>query len=218
MSSYVEIVEGSTASVTIVEAPTPTVIVTAAAEANVVELPGSTGPIGPQGPQGPQGIQGIAGSPGYYGAFQDVTTQTVTDPTIAYAMQIGITDENNGVSIVDGSKIKFNYAGVYNIQFSAQIVNPESNIYNVFIWFRKNGIDIVDSCSDLSVTAKHGGKDGALVAAWNYVTSVNANDYVQIMWGADHENLALAAIPAGTSPVRPKCPSIIVTATQVAPG
>lgn len=218
MTNTVEVIEGSTASVTVVEAPTSTLIITATAETSVVELPGSTGPIGPQGPTGPQGPQGIAGSPGYYGAFQDITTQTVTDATQAYIMQIGITDENNGVRIVDGSKITFDYAGVYNIQFSAQLVNPESSIQNIFIWFRKNGIDIVDSCSDISVPNKHGGVDGATIAAWNYVTSANAGDYVQIVWGADHINLALAAIPAGTLPTRPRSPSIIVTATQVAPG
>jgi hypothetical protein len=133
-------------------------------------------------------------------------------------MQIGITDENNGVRIVDGSKITFDYAGTYNIQFSAQIVNPESSIQNVFIWLRKNGVDVIDSCGDLSIPNKHGSINGAAIAAWNYVVSFNAGDYAQLAWGADHINLALAAIPAGTSPTRPRSPSLIITATQVAPG
>lgn len=205
---------------------------------------GAQGPVGAQGVQGPigaQGIPGIAGSPGYYGAFEDISNQIILDVTQSYTMQLGITSSSNGVQISDGSKIYFSYAGVYNIQFSAQIVNPESNVYNAYIWLSKNGENVTNSCGEISVPQKHGGVNGAIIAAWNYVLPMLAGDYAQVMWSAEHENIALNAIsvapimpfgyyewedpnfwdltpPAGSSLLRPLSPSVIVTATQVAPG
>lgn len=53
---------------------------------------------------------------GFYGAFSDYTTQTVSSTTSAYVMQFGTTDESYEVSVVSGSRITFANPGTYNVQ------------------------------------------------------------------------------------------------------
>jgi hypothetical protein len=176
---------------------------------------GSTGLTGPTGPTGTTGATGAGGALGYYGAFQDATNQTLSSTTTAQAINIGITDEANGVAIVSGNQIKFSYAGTYSITWSAQFVNTDTNIHNAQVWVRKNGADITDSNSDFSIPNSHGGSNGQLVPSVNYVMTLAANDYLQLMWGADSTQVSLQTIAAGTSPTSPRSPAVIVTAVQV---
>jgi len=48
----------------------------------------------------------------------------------------------------------------------------------VSIWFRKNGLDIPDSTTDVALKG-NGSED---VAAWNYVISMNAGDYFELIF------------------------------------
>jgi hypothetical protein len=55
-----------------------------------------------------------------------------------------------------------------------------------------------------------------LVAAWNYVDQLNANDYLEIVWASADITYELLAEPIQVSPyAKPSTPSIIVTMTQV---
>jgi hypothetical protein len=102
--------------------------------------------------------------------------------------------------------------GVYNAQFSAQFINVDTAaIHDVNVWFRKNGVNIADSNTTLSVLNKHSGVDGAGLMTVNLFVSLNANDYIELAWWASDTDVQLAAIAAGASPTRPAIPSIIAT-------
>ena len=150
-----------------------------------------------------------------YGAFQDSTDQTIASTTTAYAVTFNTTDFSKGISIVSSSRITFKTAGVYNIQFSIQLANKDTQIQDVDIWFRKNGTDIANSNSKFSVPNSHGGVDGHLIAALNFYVEVAANDYVQIMWSGSSTQLSIEQLPTQSSPTRPATPSAIVTANKV---
>lgn len=110
------------------------------------------------------------------------------------------------------SLITFDYAGVYNIQFSLQFSNTDNNIiHEVDVWFRKNDIDIPNSNSRFSIPGKHSGLNGQLIAALNFVTDVAVGDVVEIVWHTDDSTVYIETIDAATSPVRPQTPSAIVT-------
>lgn len=109
------------------------------------------------------------------------------------------------------SKMTVDYAGVYNLQFSAQVTNTDVQIHDIDIWFRKNGTDIAASNSRFSVPNSHGGVDGHLIAALNYYIDLNPADYIEIMWHVNDAGLKLEHIAAGTSPTRPATPSVIAT-------
>jgi len=152
-------------------------------------------------------------APKYYGSFYDTTTQTATNASVAYSMQLSNTaPETNGISITSGSRITFAYAGTYNIQFSAQLDKTDSNNDLVNIWFAKNGTNISDSNTQITVP----GNGGKYLASWNFIVSVTAGQYIEIKWQSPDTNMRLVASAAQTNPTRPAVPSVIVTAVQVA--
>jgi hypothetical protein len=181
-------------------------------------LQGITGATGLSftGPTGATGPAGVGGALGYWGSFYDTTTQTLVNTTTAYAINLSNTDPNsNGVSIVSGNRITFSSGGVYNIQYSLQAVNTDSQIHNISVWLRQNGVDVADTNSYYAITSAHGSSNGYTILAINYVLRITSGDYLQLMWSGDSTMLQLQTFPAGTSPVNPVSPCAIVTASQV---
>jgi|LauGreDrversion4_2_1035121.scaffolds.fasta_scaffold27229_2 hypothetical protein len=184
-------------------------------------IQGEQGPIGltgAQGVAGPQGIPGIQGIPGpqgarggWYGSFYDTTNQNNQNSGLAYAMKLNTTDSANGVQIVDGTKVKVANAGVYNIQFSAQLVNTTLDATTVDIWLAKNGDAVGFSNTTVSIDKKQ----TRYVAAWNFMISLNANDYVELMWFSTQANAQIHYEPEQSNPTRPAIPSLILTINQV---
>jgi hypothetical protein len=150
-----------------------------------------------------------------YGAFQDTTDQAAASTTAAYAISYNTTDYSNGVTLSNSSRLNVSNPGVYNIQFSIQFANADTQIQDVDVWFRKNGTDVAGSNSKFSVPNSHGGTDGHLIAALNYFIELAAGDYMEIMWHTTSTLVTIEQIPAQTTPTRPATPSVIATMTYV---
>ena len=141
-------------------------------------------------------------------------TQGTGSPTTIGQVLFNNTDYSNGVSAdaTDQTKIVFAVAGLYNIQFSAQLLNFTTAEDNVTIWYRLNGTDISASASIEEVNSKHGTSPGARICTVNLFVQVAANDYVQLAWASDTGNTVLASFPASTvAPVHPLSPGVIFT-------
>ncbi len=154
--------------------------------------------------------------PGNWGSFWDNTNQPAV-ANVPQAMLLCVTDPASvGVFTAEGSKVYFETAGVYNIQFSAQFKNVTNNVvHDVTIWLRLNGVDVPDTAGFVSVDGQHTSVPGTAIVSWNYMMSLAAGDYVELWWHNDHADLSLATLPAGTSPVHPVSPAVIFTAQQV---
>lgn len=151
-----------------------------------------------------------------YGSFYDTTDQTAVSTTVAYAITLNTTDISQGVSIASSSQLTFADAGVYNIQFSIQMTNDTNASQDIDIWFRKNGADIANSNSRFGLAARKGPSDPFhIVGALNFLVTVQALDYIQLMWRTTDVSARIEHYAAGTSPTRPAVPSVILTATRV---
>lgn len=188
------------------------------APSSVTGPTGSTGPTGPSvtGPTGSIGPTGPGGTIAQWGSFYDTTTQTAASTTVANPVNFNNTDPaSTGVSIVSGNQITFVLPGTFNLQYSLQAVNADTQIHDVNVWIRKNGTDIPDTNSRYAITSSHGGTDGYTILAINYVLQVAAGDYIQLMWQPESTQISLSTLPAGTTPTTPVAPCAIFTATQV---
>jgi hypothetical protein len=129
-------------------------------------------------------------------------------------MSFNSTDITNGVSI-SGSTSPFNTyikttnAGVYDIQFSAQVDKTDGGTDDIVIWLRKNGIDLTDTATTLTLPTNN----SKVVAAWNWFVTSAANDYYQIIWRSDDTDLRLLAEPISVN--HPGIPSVIATVNRV---
>jgi hypothetical protein len=150
---------------------------------------------------------------GSYGSFYDTTTQTNPVINVPRSMSLNSTDISNGVSISGSTNpfntyIKTENAGVYDIQFSAQLEKTSvGNTSIAYIWLRKNGVDLAETNTIVELS-----QNGKGVAAWNWFVNSAANDYYQIMWAADRTDIQLSTT---TPALGPTIPSLIVTANRV---
>jgi hypothetical protein len=151
-----------------------------------------------------------------YGAFQDSTDQTAANTTTAYAITFDTTDFNNGVTLSNSSRLNVSQSGIYNIQFSVQLVNTTNASVDVDIWFRKNGTNIDKSNSRFGLAPrKSAGDPFHLIGAMNFFVSLDTNDYIELMWRTSDVGAYIEHYAASSTPTRPSIPSVIVTVTFV---
>lgn len=151
-----------------------------------------------------------------HGAFQDSTDQTAANTTTAYAVTFNTTDFSNGVTIASSSRITVADSGIWNLQFSIQFTNTTNASQDVDVWFRVNGTNVANSNSRFGFAPRKGvGDPYHTIAALNYFVSLNATDYVEIMWRPTDIGVQIEQYAAGTSPTRPAVPSAIVTMSFV---
>ena len=148
-----------------------------------------------------------------YGAFSSDQDQTAVANT-ATLMTLNTTDFANGVSIAT-SKITVATAGIYNLQFSAQLQNTDTAFQDAYIWLRQNGVDISGSTGFVSVPNRHAGTDGHTIIGWNYFISMAANDYVEIYWSIPSTTVSIQHIAASGAPTKPSTQSVVATMSFV---
>lgn len=150
-----------------------------------------------------------------YAMYQSTQTQTITTSTDAYQMTLNLTDFENDISRTGGT-ITLNGTGMYNLQWSGQFENPNAGAHNAYIWLRQNSVDVANSTGVVTIPAKHGSINGAIIAGWNYFIQTTAtNETIELYWGADDTGISLQYIPPGTNPTRPGTASLIVTVDKM---
>jgi len=154
----------------------------------------------------------VGNNEGFWGSFWSSNSQTITTANQIKAVELSSYDtSSNGVQLVGTTQLQVLFAGVYNIQFSLQLISNVGSATQTTIWLRKNGVDVPDTAGDVSMHSNA----NKLLPAWNYVLPLEVNDYVQLMWSADNTAVSLLATVASTTPVHPAIPSAIITMTQV---
>jgi hypothetical protein len=144
-----------------------------------------------------------------YGSFYDTTSQTAAAINTAYAMTFNTTDLSFGVTRgTPTSRIFVDRPNIYNVQFSAQVDKTSGGVGLVWIWLRKNGVNVPDSAGQIRIQ----GNNAEILAAWNYVIQLNAGDYIELMWEVDDTSVILLAEAA--SAIHPSIPSVILTVTD----
>lgn len=149
-------------------------------------------------------------SPIAHGSYFDTTTQT--NP-VANAVNLfkynSLVTEQAVTRGVPTSKIFVAETGIYNFQFSAQLDKTGGSASAVYIWPRINGINVPDSATKIVID----GPNNEIVAAWNFVLVMKANDYFELAWESPDTNVVIPYV-AATGNI-PAIPSIIMTVMWV---
>jgi hypothetical protein len=146
-----------------------------------------------------------------FGAWSSDSDQAAVSTTAAYAITYDVTDVSDSVYLSNASRLNVTYSGVYNLQFSIQFNNTDTQIHDVDVWAAINGANVSNSNSVFSVPNSHGGVDGHLIAALNLFLPMQAGDYVELYWHTSDIAVTIEHLAAGTSPTRPATPSVIAT-------
>ena len=100
----------------------------------------------------------------------------------------------NGAS---NSQITAIYGGVYNFQFTTQIVSNSASAKTVYLWISRNGTDLGYTAKDVILS----GSADVNEATWNFNLDLAAGEYVEMKWSSDDIDASLnAETPASPHP------------------
>jgi hypothetical protein len=149
-------------------------------------------------------------SPTAHASYFDTTTQPnpVADAVNLFTYN-SVVSEQAVTRGVPTSKIFVAQTGLYNFQFSAQLDKTGGSASAVYIWPRVNGVNLPDSATKIVID----GPNNEIVAAWNFVLVMQANDYFELAWQSSDTNVVIPYV-AATGNI-PAIPSIILTVVWV---
>lgn len=143
----------------------------------------------------------------FYGAFESHQNQLVAGAGVTTLVSYNVTSLSNGVSVASGTRITVANPGVYNLQFSLQVVAAINNT-QAWFWLKKNGADVPYSNTEVDFPSK----DHGYVAAWNFLEDLAAGDYLELAWTASDAGTLLKD---GAATYGPNIPSAIATMVMV---
>lgn len=148
-----------------------------------------------------------------HGSFYDTTTQTNPVANQVNLMKYNrVYDSGGGTQYAvqkDTTRVYITQTGIYNIQFSAQLDKTGGGASNVFIWIRINGQSVPYSATKIVID----GPNSEIVAAWNWMLTLRAKDYIELAWQSPDTAAILLAAPASGN--IPEIPSVILTVMWV---
>jgi len=153
-----------------------------------------------------------------YGSFSNNTDQTSASVGSTATVVYDTTEESNGVYLSNSSRLYVRNYGIYNVQFSLQLVNNDNAPQYADVWFRVNGTDVPRSASRFDIPArKSEGNPSHVVGTVNIFLELQANDYVEIAGTTSSTLVTLEHYAADTGIPRPAIPAAIVTLSYIAP-
>jgi hypothetical protein len=144
-----------------------------------------------------------------YGNFLSTLTQTPITVGVGQPVTLNTTVDANNFSVVAGSRITAAVAGIYNLQFSLQLLLATGGGGSIEVWLVKNGNPVPNS--NTSFTIKN--TNEAEFAALNFVEALAAGDNLELYWAAGDTHLRLQALASSFG--GPNIPSAIVTVVPV---
>lgn len=146
----------------------------------------------------------------YYGIFAVTIDYTPAAINTAYALPFDTTRLTNGVVIgTPSSRLVVPQSGLYQFNATLQFSSGSAVNKNVWVWFRKNGVDVPNSARIVTVTTN----SAYTTVSINEAISLGVNGYVELMFAADDLGVTIDDVPA--TAFAPNSPGVVIEVTQV---
>lgn len=146
----------------------------------------------------------------YYGIFAVTIDYTPAAINTAYALPFDTTRLTNGVVIgTPSSRLVVPQSGLYQFNATLQFSSGSAANKNVWVWFRKNGVDVPNSARIVTVTTN----SAYTTVSINEAISLGVNGYVELMFAADDLGVTIDDVPA--TAFAPNSPGVVIEVTQV---
>lgn len=147
------------------------------------------------------------------GLFFSTTDQPIVAVNVGQPIDFPIEYLNNAVRVNSGtdSRVYVDIGGVYNFQFSGQLLSGSSSSKQVYIWIARNGTDIGYSTHQYTVA----GSNTHLNISWNFDIDLDAGEFIEMQWASDDINMKLESTVA--TAVHPGMPSAVMAVNFIAP-
>jgi hypothetical protein len=145
----------------------------------------------------------------FYGQFAKTTDQVPSAVNTADALTWDSSLIGNGVTIGGTtSQIIVANAGLYKFSVSLQLTSSSASVKNVWIWFRKNGVDVASSSMITSLDSA----TAIRTPSRDLFFSLAAGDYIEIMFASDSTAMTVDNIAA--TAFAPAAPAALLSVNQ----
>ena len=145
------------------------------------------------------------------GVFFNTADQTFAAINTAYPVVFNQTYLNNAVSVVSSSQITVTVGGVYNFQYTGQVLTTSSSAKTLYLWIRRNGTDIGYSTRAYTLDVNNSLSE----IAFSFNIDLGVDEYVELVIAKDALGIQLEARTA-TAP-HPGIPSSVMSVNFIAP-
>jgi hypothetical protein len=153
-----------------------------------------------------------------YGCFTSNSDQLSPSVGSTAVVVYDTTEEASGVFLSNSSRLNVRNYGIYNVQFSLQLVNLANTPEYADVWFRLSGTDVPRSASRFDIPArKSAGVPSHVIGTVNTFIEMQAGQYVEIAGTTSSTDVSLEHYAADTGIPRPAIPAAITTVQYIAP-
>lgn len=138
-----------------------------------------------------------------------VHSATTANTATAITWENTAYSEDVSVDATVTSRINFARTGVYQVDFSCELLSTNSSAKSIYIWPRINGTDIPYSTIVTTVT----NNNDRMVASRSGIFEITAGDYLEAMFAVTDTNLKLSGSAA--TAFSPAAPSATLAITQL---
>jgi hypothetical protein len=147
-----------------------------------------------------------------YGTFSRNTNYSPASADTPYAIEFDTTRLSNGVALgTPASRVVAETSGFYDISVTLQYSSDNAAVKNIYSWMRLNGVDVTDSCRLVSING-NGTYNPILISD---SVSMDAGDYIEIVFAATATSVSLEAVPA--TAFAPSAPAANLVIEQIQP-
>lgn len=147
------------------------------------------------------------------GLFFNTADQTFGATSTAYPVVYNATYLSNAVALQTGStsRIEVSISGVYNFQYTGQVLSSSASAKTIYLWIKRNGVSIGYSTRAETLTINNG------YTGINYCFDIDlaAGEYLELEAAVTDTALYLDAV-AATSP-HPGIPSSVMSVNYIGP-
>ena len=146
----------------------------------------------------------------YYGVFSKTTNATPAVINTAYALTFDSARISNGVTIgTPASRIVVPQSGLYKFEATVQITSGNTSAKNIWVWFRKNGVDVTDSARIVTSNLNA----GYVPLSLSETLSLAADEYAEIVFASNNTGVTISNVAA--TAFAPAAPAVVLEVTQV---
>ena len=140
------------------------------------------------------------------GLFFNTADQTYALANTAYPVVFNQTYLNNAVALVSGStsQIGVTVAGIYNFQYTAQLLSTNASAKTVYIWISRDNVDIGFSTRAITLAANNEYAE----LSWAFNIDLGEREYVELRVSSTDTNIGFHADPAAAP--HPGIPSYLL--------
>ena len=140
-----------------------------------------------------------------YASFYSTEDQPITTINTPQPVRLDATHLNSKINLSGSGGIVFDYAGVYQLTYVAQVSNDSNSQEDATFWIKYNNVDFPNSSTLITLPShKTPGNPSTQLVTFSLIGQAqNNNDKIELWWQGTSTDLSLQYQPQSTYPATP---------------